>query len=41
MAKGTKTQAAVDLLVSSGSFFFLADAKIQYTGGHICVFYDL
>lgn len=41
MAKGPKTQAAVDLLVSSGSFFFLADAKIQYTGEHICVFYDL
>lgn len=41
MDKGPKTQAAVDLLVSSGSFFFFADAKIQYTGGHICVFYEL
>lgn len=36
MAKGPKTQAAVDLLVSSGSFFFFGRRKNSvYSRAHM------
>lgn len=38
MAKGPKTQAAVDLLVSSGSFFFLQTQKFSIQSGTYAYF---